>query len=193
MDDRYSKLILPVTLLGCCLLAVYVSIFRPGYLSSGRYLGALIFLEIMAAAVWNYRRSFFALLLVIFLWAGMAFPLRDTWASGRWFVLMAGALVGFAIYVRDRDHHFGAFHLVAFSCVVAALISAMVSAYPEQAILKALSLLLLFVYAASGARLAVMGREAKFLDGLLLGCEALVYLSAISYFIFRFECFGNPK
>ena len=193
MDDRYSKLILPITLLGCCLLAIYASIFRPGYLSSAQYLGGLIFLEIMAAAIWNYRRSFFVLLMAVFLWAGVALPLRETWASGRWFVLLAGALVGFVIYMRDRGHHFGAFHLVAFSCVLAALVSALVTAYPEQAVLKALSLLLLFLYAASGARLAVMGREAQFFNGLLLGCETLIYLSAISYFIFRFEIFGNPN
>ena len=59
MDDRYTKLILPIILLSCCLLAVYVAIFRPGYLSSARYLGALVFLQIMAAAIWNYRQRFF--------------------------------------------------------------------------------------------------------------------------------------
>ena len=193
MDDRYTKLILPIALLGCCLLAVYVAIFRPGYLSSVRYLGALIFLQITAAAIWNYRQRFFVLLLVIFLWAGMALPLRAAWVSGRWFVLTAGALAGFVIYMKDRDQHFGLFHLVAFSCVVAALISAMASAYPEQAILKTLSLVLLFLYGAAGARLAVMGREAQFFNGVLLGCEILVYVSAISYFILHFAIFGNPN
>ena len=193
MDDRYTKLILPIILLSCCLLAVYVAIFRPGYLSSARYLGALVFLQIMAAAIWNYRQRFFVLLLVVFLWAGMALPLRAAWVSGRWFVLTAGALAGFVIYMKDRDQHFGLFHLVAFFCVLAALISAMASAYPEQAILKTLSLVLLFLYGAAGARLAVMGREAQFFNGVLLGCELLVYFSVISYFIFHFAIFGNPN
>lgn len=193
MDERYTKLILPITLLSCCLLAVYLAIFRPGYLSSARYLGTLIFLQITAAAIWNYRQRFFVLMVVVFLWAGMALPLREAWVSGRWFVLLAGALVGFVIYMKDRDHHFRLFHLAASLCVLAAMVSAMVSAYPEQAILKALSLMLLFLYGAAGARLALMGREARFFSGVLLGCEILVYISAISYFIFHLQIFGNPN
>jgi O-antigen ligase len=108
-------------------------------------------------------------------------------------VLIAGALVGFVIYMKDRDHHFGLFHLVALLCVLAAIVSAMASTYPEQAILKALSLVSLFLYGAAGARLAVMGREAQFFNGVLLACEILVYLSAVSYFIFHFGIFGNPN
>jgi O-antigen ligase len=193
MDERYSRLVLPVTLLSGCLLAVGVAVCRPGYLSSGRYLGALIFLQVAVAAIWNYRQRFFVLLLAVFLWAGMALPLRDAWASGRWAVLIVGAMVGFVLYLKDRAHHFGGFHLIGFFCVLAALISAMVSAFPEQAVLKALSLLLLFLYASSGARLTVLGRESKFFNGLLLGCEALAYLSAVSYLGLRFEVFGNPN
>jgi O-antigen ligase len=193
VDDRYSKLILPVTILSCCMLAVFVLIFRPGYLTSTRYLAALIFLQITVAAIWNYRQRFLVLLLVVFLWAGMPLPMRGAWVSGRWFVLIAGALVGFVIYMKDRDHHFGSFHLAALAGVLAAVISALVSAYPEQAILKAFSLLLLFLYGASGARLAVMGREAKFFNGLLLASEVLVYISAIAYFVFRFGLFDNPN
>jgi O-antigen ligase len=85
------------------------------------------------------------------------------------------------------------FHLVAFFCVVAALVSAAVSAYPSLAFLKATSLLLLFLYGSTGARLAVMEREASFFSKLLLGCELLVYITAIFYFIFRSEIFGNPN
>ncbi len=193
MADRYSRFFFPLTLLACCLAAVYLTIFRPGYLTSTRYLGALIFLQIVAAAVWKFRERFFLLLLAAFLWAGIALPMRSVWVSGRWFVLTAGALVGVVMYMKDPRHHFGGFHLVGLFAIVAALISALVSAYAEQAMLKAVSLLLLFLYAASGARLAVMGREASFLKGLLLGCEILTYVSAAAYFIFRFEIFDNPN
>ena len=41
--------------------------------------------------------------------------------------------------------------------------------------------------------MAVMGREASFFLKLLLGCELLVYITAISYFIFHAEIFGNPN
>ncbi len=64
------------------------------------------------------------------------------------------------------------FHLVAFFCVVAALVSAAVSAYPRLAFLKTMSLLLLFLYGSSGARVAVMGRETRFFLGIIAGLRA---------------------
>src|SRR3989454_674620 len=193
MNDRYSRILLPTALLACCLLAVYVAIFRPSYISSTRYLGGLIFLQVVLAALWDYRQRFLPLLLVVFLWAGLDVPLEGVWTSGRWFVLVVGAVAGFIIYAKDRHQHFGTFHLVAFFCVLAALISAMVSPYPSLAVLKALSLLLLFLYGAAGARLAIVGREAKFLSGLLLGCEILVYCAATAYFAVGLRPFGNPN
>jgi O-antigen ligase len=186
-------MILPGSILLACLFAVYVAVFRPGYLSSAHDLAGLIFLQILLAAIWSYRQRFFPVLILVFLWAGTAVPLADVWTSGRWFVLAAGAMVGYLMYMNDRNHHFSPFHLVAFGCVVAALVSAEVSAYPQQALLKSMSLLLLFLYGSSGARLAVVGREAKFASGMLLGCEILIYGSAASYFFFHFEIFYNPN
>jgi len=176
-----------------CLFAVYAAVFHPAYFSSSSELAVLLFLQILLAAIWNYRARFFPLLLVVFLWAGMALPLNAAWTSGRWLVLAVGALVGLVVYTRDRQHSLATFHLVALFCVAAALVSAAVSAYPSLAFLKALSLLLLFLYGSTGARLAVMGREANFFSKLLLGCELLVYATAISYFIFQFEVYGNPN
>ncbi len=95
--------------------------------------------------------------------------------------------------MKDRSHRFGAFHLVACCCVVAAFISAMVSSYPALAALKALSIFLLFLYGAAGARLAVGGREAQFLSGLLVGCEILVYINVAIHFILRVSLFNNPN
>jgi O-antigen ligase len=193
MNDRYSKLFLPATMLVCSLFAVYLSVFRPDYLNRSRYLGALIFLQVLIAAVWNYRQRFLPLLLIIFFWAGTAVPLNVVWTSGRWFVLGVGAAVGYVIYMKDRHHHFAMFHLLAFFCVLAALVSALVSLYPEIACLKALSLLLLFLYGASGARLAIIGREESFFNGLLWAVEILVYLTAVSYLIIRHAAYGNPN
>ena len=51
----------------------------------------------------------------------------------------------------------------------------------------------MFFYAAAGARLAVIGREAKFFAGLLLGCEVLTYISALCYFVLHYELYGNPN
>ena len=59
--------------------------------------------------------------------------------------------------------------------------------------MKALSLLLLFLYAATGARLALAGREEEFFPKLLLLVEVVVYCSAVIYFVLRIPVFGNPN
>lgn len=193
MNERLPRIVLLALMAVCCLVAVYMAVFRPAYLSSSSDLGRLLFLQILLAAIWNYRARFLPVLLVVFLWAGMALPLNMVWTSGRWFVLGAGALAGLVAFMRERQHRFTRFHFVALFCVVVALVSAEVSAYPHLAVLKAMSLLLLFLYGAFGARLAMMGQEARFVAGLLLGCELLVYFSAVAYLVLRQEVFDNPN
>jgi O-antigen ligase len=172
---------------------MYAAVYRPVYFSSPDQLLTVLFLQILTAALWNYRARFFLLLLTVFLWAGMVVPMNAAWTSGRWLVLAVGALAGLMVYTRNPQHSFGTFHLVALFCVVAALVSAAVSAYPGLAFLKATSLLLLFLYGSSGARVAVIGRQETFFSTLLLSCEVLVYVTAICYFIFQLEIFGNPN
>ena len=193
MSERLSRTLLPLGFVLGCLFALGLAVYRPWYLNNYSYLGAAIFIEILVVALWKYQQRFFPLLMIVFLWAGTDVPLSGVWTSGRWLVLALGAIAGFVIYLRGRDHFFGAFHVVAFFCVIAALISAMASSYPQVALLKAASLLLLFLYGASGARIAVAGREASFFSGLLLGCELLVYVSAICYFVLHLEVYGNPN
>jgi len=173
------------------ILALYVAFFRPGYFCDPRFLGGLVFLQLLVGILLKYRVVFFPALLVVFLLAGTGMPGHDVWTSTRWMILAAGALVGFALWLRNHHLPIGVFHVVAFGCVLTALVSAMVSAYPAVALLKGASLLLLFLYGAAGARLALSGREEKFLAGLLLGCEILVYVTAIAYFVLRVELFGN--
>jgi hypothetical protein len=193
MNDRFSKFFLPTLLALTCLFAAYAVICRPAYFSSSDELGIVLFLQVLLAAIWNYRVRFFPLLLAAFLWAGMMVPWNAAWTSGRWLVLAVGALAGLVIYTRDQRSYFGTFHLVALFGVIAALLSAAVSAYPNLAFLKALSLFLLFLYGSTGARVAVLGREMSFFAKLLWGCELLVYITAISYFVFHNEIFGNPN
>jgi len=193
VSDRLSSFCLPLTIVISCLLAAYAVVLRPAYLSNSDDLATLLFLQVLLAAIWNYRARFFPLLLAVFLWAGMALPLNVAWTSGRWVVLAVGAVAGLIVYAGDPRYSFGKFHLVALFCVVAALVSAAASSYPNLAFLKAASLLLLFLYGSTGARLAVMEREAVFFSRLLLGCELLVYIAGISYFVFHFEVFGNPN
>ena len=193
MDELRGKFVAVAGILACCLGAIYLAIFRPAYLSSEVYLGGLAVLQIVLAAVWNFRRWFFALLMGVFMAAGMSVPYQEAWTSIRWFVLAVAAIAGFAAYMRDRRHNFSTFHLLGIAAALAAVASAVVSASPQVALLKAASLVLLFLYAGSGGRLALLGRETAFIEGLLLISEIAVYLSAVLYLIFRFPLYGNPN
>ena len=181
-------------LTGGALLLLLILLERPGYLASPYALGAVISAQVVFAALVRYRQSFFLILMAAFLWAGATLPLQGAWLQGRWFVLAIGALAGFAIYMKDSHHYFALFHLVAFFCVLSAVVSAVVSAYPEESLLKAISLLLLFLYGCSGARLALPAFNPEgFFRGLLLSCEITAYLSVVCYFLLHLELFGNPN
>ena len=187
------RLVTFAVLLVCTVSVIFFARFRPAYFSNINYLGAFLLLELIIASSWHYEKSFFALLMVGFLWAGLDIPFTEVWTSARWLVLGVGAAIGYVKWMKGQRQHFGAAHLVAFFCVVAALVSALVSAYPQLALAKVLSLCLLFVYTSSGARLAILGREAHFVKGLLLGCEIIVYVSAFAYLLFHLEIWGNPN
>jgi O-antigen ligase len=186
------KLVLAAAGVAACLVVLYLALSRPGYFTSMTYVGGLLLLEALAAAVWLYRRSFFAILIVTFLLAGMDLPLGGIWTVARWGVLGLGALVGCAIVLKEHRYSFGIFDILAFLAVLAALMSAAVSHYSSLSFSKVLSLALLFLYAATGARLAVQGRESRFFTGLLLGCEVFVGLLAVFYFA-GVEAMGNPN
>jgi len=193
MHDRAEAVMVLGGMLACCLAGAYLVFFRPGYLTSAEYLQGFLFVQVVFAALWNFRSRFFFLTVICFLMSGLDLPGRGPWLVARWFVLIVGALAGYVAYMKEREHRFGAFHLVALFCVTAATVSAIVSSYPTQSMLKAASLLLLFLYGAAGARLAVLGRERKFIFGFLLGCEILTYLSAAGYFLAGVHFFGNPN
>src|ERR1035441_4215016 len=192
MPDRIPKsVIISASVLGLMALA-YLAYSRPGYFTSQTYLGGILLIECLAAAVWMYRRVFFPLIMVAFLLAGVDLPVGAFWAILRWVFLAVGALAGTFLMFRERSHHFGLFHIVATFAILSALASAAVSQFPQVALLKALSLLLLFVYGGTGARLAVSGREQQFFTGLLLGCEVFVGVLA-GFHLIGIEMMGNPN
>lgn len=163
------------------------------YFSSISFLGTILLIEIIIASLWKYDERFFVLLMIAFLWAGMHVPLQDAWTSGRWIVLSAGALVGYVVWIKAPRRPFRSFHLLALFCVGAAFVSATVSPFLQMASSKALSLLLLFLYCVSGARLAVLGREERFFRGLLWGSEIAVFATAICYLGLGQSVWGNPN
>jgi O-antigen ligase len=178
--------------IGSC-LALYLIYTHLGYFGDITFLGGILMLEIIVASIWNFEQRFFALILIIFLWAGMHVPLESAGTLGRWVVLAAGAAVGFVIWIQVPRKPFRTIHLIALFCICMALISATVSSFIQAASLKAVSLGLLFLYCASGARLALLGREERFFRELLLGCEISVYVTAFCYFIMHASIWGNPN
>jgi O-antigen ligase len=170
----------------------YVAYSRPGYFSSQTYLGGLLLLEFLVAAVWMYRRVYFPIVVVTFLLAGVNLPLGSVWTMARWVILAVGALVGLILMLKERRYHLGLFHVLALFAIMAAVVSAAVSRYTFVSLLKVLSLFLLFVYAGTGARLAVIGRENRFFAGLLTGCEIFVGAIAAAHFV-GMEVMGNPN
>jgi len=174
-----------------CVLAIYLLFKRPFYFTNPTILGGVIFLQLLLAVLAKFRDAFFPALITVFLLAGMWVPGHAMWISARWVILAAGTIVGLLAWLRHNYSHMRLPHLIALACVLTAMVSALVSRYPDVALLKALSLLLLFVYCITGARVAVIGREDAFLRGLIWGCEVLVYISAVAYFGLHLELFGN--
>ena len=172
-------------------LALYLVYTHLQYFGDVSFLGGILLLEIIIAGLWKYDQRFLVLLILTFVWAGANVPLQGAGTVGRWAVLFAGAAVGYVIWTKTPRRPFGALHLIAFFCICAAFVSATVSSYVQLASLKALSLLLLFTYCASGARLAALGREDRFFRGLLWGCEITVFLTAICYFGLGQGVWGN--
>lgn len=193
MENRLERTGPVLLLLSCAALSTSILLFRPGLLTDPSALGAILFIQVLIAAVWRFQQRFFAFLMLCFLAAGSSAPGGEAWLTARWIVLGVGALVGFVVYLKQREHRFGAFHLIALICIIAAIVSATVSDSPEISGSKALSLLMLFTYAASGGRLAVVSRREQFFPALLTITEVGTYLTAIAYLIFHFAFLGNPN
>ncbi|HZW05411.1 MAG TPA: O-antigen ligase family protein [Candidatus Nitrosotalea sp.] len=192
MSERIPKGVLVAAAVSAPFLLVYLAYSRPGYFTSQTYLGGLLLLEFLLLAVWMFRQIFFPVVLLSFLFAGLNLPVGGGWTTLRWLFLGVGASVGSLIVLRDRRFHFGPFHVIAAFAVLAAMVSAAVSRYPWFAMLKAFSLLLLFVYGATGARSAVAGREIRFFSGLLTGCEIFVAV-VMAFRLIGIEAMGNPN
>ena len=192
MNERSLKIVIIAAAVFCPVVLLFLASSRPGYFTSPIYIGGLVLLEALAAAVWLYRQVFFPIVLVAFLFAGVDLPVGSFWTQARWFFLAVGAVVGAVIMLKERSHHYGLFHVTATFAVLATLISAAVSQYPGVARLKALSFGLLFLYAGTGVRLSVTGRESRFFTGLLTGFEVLVAAMALFYAAGT-EAMGNPN
>jgi O-antigen ligase len=166
---------------------------RPAFFANTTYLGALIVLELVVACLWLFDKVFFPVTIGCFLLAGTGLPLSGESTTLRWLFLAVGGTAGLVIWLKSsQPKHFESFHLVALFCVFSALASASASELPAIALLKVLSLFLLFLYASTGARVAFVGREESFIRGLVLTSEVLVYVTSACYLI-GYDLFGNPN
>jgi O-antigen ligase len=178
--------------LGLALFVYFVSSHLQSF-GNVSFLGGILLLEVIIGGLWKYDQRFLTLLIITFVWAGMNVPLQSAWTGGRWVVLAAGAVVGYVVWAKNPRGPFGSLHLIAFFCVCAAFVSATISPFPILASSKALSLLILFLYCATGARLALLGREEQFFHGLLLGSEIAVYITVACSFGLGISLWGNPN
>ncbi len=166
---------------------------RPRLFANASSLGAILALEIVLACLWRFEKVFFPVTMACFLSADTANPFAGESLTLRWFFLAVGALAGSIIWMKNnRTRHFALFHLIALFCVLSALASASASGAPLTASLKVASLCLLFLYASTGARVALAGREGAFVRGLVLACELLVFAVSLLYFAGD-NIFGNPN
>jgi O-antigen ligase len=180
-------------IIGLGLILLFELQRRPGYFANSTYLGGIVAIEIVLACLWRFETVFFPVTMYCFLAAATALPFATESWTVRWLFLAAGALAGSVLWLRNnRTKHFGVFHLVALFSVLAALASASTSSTPWTALLKVGSLFLLFLYASTGGRVALAGRERAFVHGLVVVCEVLVFVSAIFYFAGH-DLFGNPN
>lgn len=193
MRERWQAFTTPIALMLCAFLTTFAVLLHPEYLTSYEKLGALFFLEILAMSLWFYRVWFLPLLLIVFTWSGVGLPMHEVFTVARWAVLGVGAGAGFVVYLKQRRLHFGLLHVVGLLCAVTAAVSSWASAYPSVAALKALSLFLLFLFAATGGRIASAGREAEFMVRLVVATQFLVGATAIAYLVFHYPFFGNPN
>jgi O-antigen ligase len=182
-DESGVRSILPILFWGLPTLAALVVLLqlRPALFRDPIILGSLILFEIVLASLWHYQKLYFPLTMITFVLAGADVPFAGAALSARWLVLGVGALAGAAIWMRGRRQSFSLLHLAAFLCVPAATVSAIDSNDPATALLKVASLFLLFLYCSTGIRFALSGREADFMQGLLLGCEITVFGTGLFY------------
>lgn len=193
MIERLPRIAVLVGAILSVPLLAYMAYSRSVYLTSPTFLAGFILIEFLLAAVSMYRRLFLTIVLFAFLAAGSYMPIgAGMWNVGRWAFLGIGAAVGCFIMLKERQHQFRLFHALAIFGLLAAIASSAVSHYPTFALLKASSLILLFLYAGSGARLAASGRENRFLSGLLIGAELYVAWVA-GWYVLGTEAMGNPN
>jgi O-antigen ligase len=190
MKIRFA--LIPLGVMG--LLVLFLELQRrPGYFANSTYIGAILAVEIVFACLWRFEKIFFPAMMWCFLSASTALPFGAESYTVRWIFLGVGSLAGLIIWMRSSQaQHFGLVHLVALFCVLSALASASASDLPMTALLKAMSLFLLFLYSATGGRVALAGREKSFVRGLVLASEIAVFVVSAFYFVGS-NLFGNQN
>lgn len=172
---------------------LYLAVMRP-YMFGVRNMTIALGLVVFAFLSIGFERYFLPVLLLIFFWAGSAVPFAGTMQFVRWVALGLGAFLSIVHYVRRAYRlPFNHFHLFGLLTVVAALVSATASYNPRLTLLKAGSVAALFFYASIGIRSVWYERPDRVVCAITWLAWILVYLTAVLYFVFSFEIWGNPN
>ena len=143
----------------------------------------LLILSVVALAVVEYR-AMLPLLLAVFFSAGADVPFQESAYAARWVMLAIAAVLGLAAWSRSPYKlDFGVIHLLSLFTIVAALFSAIGAVNRQVALLKCISLFLLFLYLSTGARVPLQGREILTVRRLVLVFQIGVMVCGVLYML----------
>lgn len=156
----------------------------PAFLTGDSGFRTLLVVSLAIFTLTEYRRAMLPVVVIGFLWAGLDVPYQETAYAGRWAVLAMAALFGLIVWSRSPYKlDFGAVHLLAAFTVLSTLFSALGAVNRQLALLKCLSIFLLFLYLSIGGRVTFQGKEASTVHGVMKVCQWLVLLCAVLYLV----------
>lgn len=165
-------------------IGVLVLLRAPGFLTGDTGFRTILILSLAILSLTEYQKVMLPVVVVGFLWAGLDVPYQETAYAGRWAVLAMAALFGLIVWSRSPYKlDFGAVHLLAAFTVLNTLFSALGAVNRQLALLKCLSIFLLFLYLSIGGRVTFQGREVSLVHSAMKFFQSLVLLCAVLYIV----------
>lgn len=169
-------------LIAAVIVGVLLVLRAPGLLTGETGFRTIVLLSLGIFCLIEYQKVMLPVVVIGFVWAGLVVPYQETAYAGRWAVLAMAALFGLVVWSRSAHKlDFGAVHLLAAFTVVSTLFSALGAMNRQLALLKCLSIFLLFLYLSVGGRVTFQSREVSTVQAVTKVCRWLVILCAILY------------
>lgn len=165
----------------------------PSFLTSNTGLYTVLILSIAVFSLIEYHKVMLPIVVLAFLSAGLDVPFQETAYVGRWIILAIAALFGMIVWARSPYKlHFGAVHLLAAFTVLSTLVAALGAINRQTALLKCLTLFLLFLYLSIGARVTFQGRQSLLVLRASKTFQTAVILCGVLY-VADMPYWGNPN